>query len=166
MERFLDRVSLAVEALLITLTTAVMSSELLAETAQLVTDYLQYHLGGLALPPNPLAKTLWRVAAELESREKMLFHLICNSAAFLKPCKVAAHLSRVAAQLEADGGLNWGRVMALFVFTAKLAAMLAQWGTHEEINALAEALVTYLARESVAGGAGRLGRVLSLLQQA
>ncbi|KAL8177665.1 UNVERIFIED_CONTAM: hypothetical protein K2H54_015856 [Gekko kuhli] len=89
-----------------------MPSELLAETAQLVTDYLQYHL-----------------------------------AAFPKPCKVAAHLSRVAAQLEADGGLNWGRVVALFVFITKLAAVLAEWGTHKEIDALAEALVTYLARE-------------------
>ncbi|KAL8213496.1 UNVERIFIED_CONTAM: hypothetical protein K2H54_067634 [Gekko kuhli] len=48
-----------------------MPSELLAETAQLVTDYLQYHL----------------------------------------------------------------------------AAVLAEWGIHEEIDALAEALVTYLARE-------------------
>ncbi|KAL8177433.1 UNVERIFIED_CONTAM: hypothetical protein K2H54_004917 [Gekko kuhli] len=124
-----------------------MPSELRAETAQLVSDYLQYHWGSQALPPNQIAKTLWRVADELESREKMLFHMICNPAALPKPGKVAVHLSRVAAQMEVDSDLNWGRVVVLVVFTGNLADVLAEWGAHEETDTLAEALVTYLAGE-------------------
>ncbi|KAL8221214.1 UNVERIFIED_CONTAM: hypothetical protein K2H54_061428 [Gekko kuhli] len=124
---------------------AVMPSELRAETAQLMSDYLQHHRGSQALPPNQIAKTLWRVADELESHEKMLFHSICNPAALPKPGKVAAHLSRVAAQMEVDSDLNWGRVVALVVFTGNLADVLAEWGAHAEIDTLAEALVTYLA---------------------
>ncbi|XP_060115868.1 bcl-2-like protein 10 [Heteronotia binoei] len=124
-----------------------MPSELPAETAQLVDDYLQHHLGGSALPPSRTAKTLRRVADELESREKTFFRSACSPAALPEPGGAAAHLSRVAAQMEADGGLNWGRVVALVVFTGNLAAALAERGAREEISALAEALVAYLAGE-------------------
>lgn len=140
-----------------------MPSELPAETAQLVDDYLQHHLGGSALPPSRTAKTLRRVADELESREKSFFRSACSPAALPEPGGAAAHLSRVAAQMEADGGLNWGRVVALVVFTGNLAAALAERGTREEISALAEALVAYLAGEKrewleAHGGWVRAGR--------
>ncbi|XP_077173711.1 bcl-2-like protein 10 [Paroedura picta] len=124
-----------------------MPSELPAETAQLVDDYLQHHLGGSALPAGRTAQTLWRVADELESREKSFFRSACSAAALPEPGGAAAHLSRVAAQMEADGGLNWGRVVALVVFAGNLAAALAERGARDEIGALSQALVAYLAGE-------------------
>uniref|UniRef100_A0ACB8E5G3 Uncharacterized protein n=1 Tax=Sphaerodactylus townsendi TaxID=933632 RepID=A0ACB8E5G3_9SAUR len=125
-----------------------MPSELAAETAQLVDDYLQHHLGGSALPATRTAQTLRRVADELGSREQPFFRSACSPAALPEPGGAAAHLSRVAAQMEADGGLNWGRVVALVVFTGTLAAALAERGApRDEVAALAQALVAYLAGE-------------------
>nr|XP_032634505.1 bcl-2-like protein 10 [Chelonoidis abingdonii] len=50
-------------------------------------------------------------------------------------------------QLEAEGGLNWGRVLALVVFAGSLAAALAEQGSREEAGRLAEVLASYLAEE-------------------
>nr|XP_056721911.1 bcl-2-like protein 10 [Euleptes europaea] len=125
-----------------------MPRALPAETAQLVDDYLQHRLGGSARPPSRTAQALRRVAAELESRERGFFRAACAPAALPAPGGAAAHLARVAAQLEADGGLNWGRVAALVAFAGSLAAALAErGGGREEGAALAEALVAYLAGE-------------------
>ncbi|XP_060089008.1 anti-apoptotic protein NR13-like [Heteronotia binoei] len=127
-----------------------MLSDLTAETMRLVDDYLQHYLSGSALSHSHMAKTLWRVADKLERREKMFFHLICCAAILLEPGRAAAHLSRVATQMESDGGLNWGQVVVLFVLTGTLATALAERGACEEISSLTEALVIYLWR-SVSG---------------
>ncbi|CAI5792916.1 bcl-2-like protein 10 [Podarcis lilfordi] len=49
--------------------------------------------------------------------------------------------------MEAEGGLNWGRVVALVVFAGNLAAALAERGARDQTAALAEALAAYLAGE-------------------
>ncbi|XP_060094789.1 anti-apoptotic protein NR13-like [Heteronotia binoei] len=124
-----------------------MLSDLTAETRRLVDDYLRHYLSGSALSHSHTTKTLWRVADELESREKTFFHLISCTAILPEPSRAAAHLSRVVVQMESDGGLNWGQVVALFVFTGTLATALAERGAHEEIGSLTEALVIYLSVE-------------------
>ncbi|XP_060094801.1 anti-apoptotic protein NR13-like [Heteronotia binoei] len=121
-----------------------MLSDLTAEIMQLVDDYLQHYLSDSALSHSHTAKTLWRVADKLKSCEKMFFHSICCTAILPEPSRAAAHLSRMVAQVESDGGLNWGQVVALFVFTGTLATALAEWGAREEIGSLTEALVIYL----------------------
>ncbi|XP_061451215.1 bcl-2-like protein 10 [Rhineura floridana] len=124
-----------------------MPGALREETAQLMADYLQHRLGGAALPPSRTAETLRRVADELESRERPFFRDACAAAALPEPGEAAALLGRVAAQMEAEGGLNWGRVVALVVFAGNLAAALAERGAREETGALTEALAAYLAGE-------------------
>ncbi|XP_060102983.1 anti-apoptotic protein NR13-like [Heteronotia binoei] len=124
-----------------------MLSDLTAETMRLVDDYLQHYLSGSALSHSHTAKTLWRVADKLESCEKTFFHSICCTAILPEPGRAAAHLSRVAMQMESDGGLNCGRVVALFVFTGTLATALADKGAREEIGSLTKALVIYLSVE-------------------
>ncbi|KAJ6664113.1 hypothetical protein lerEdw1_008328 [Lerista edwardsae] len=124
-----------------------MPGALQEETAQLMAYYLEHRLGGAALPPSRAAETLGRVADELESRERSFFRHACSPAALPEPGEAAAFLGRVAAQMEAEGGLNWGRVVALVVFAGTLAAALAERGSREETAALAEALATYLAGE-------------------
>uniref|UniRef100_A0A8D0KNJ6 Bcl-2 Bcl-2 homology region 1-3 domain-containing protein n=1 Tax=Salvator merianae TaxID=96440 RepID=A0A8D0KNJ6_SALMN len=130
-----------------------MPGALREETVRLLGDYLQHRLGrGAAPPPSRPAETLRRVADELESRERPFFRSACSSAGALpeEPGEAAALLSRVAAQMEAEGGLNWGRVVALVVFAGNLAAALAERGARgdeETPGALAEALAAYLAGE-------------------
>ncbi|XP_063170112.1 bcl-2-like protein 10 [Candoia aspera] len=124
-----------------------MPGALREETAQLLGDYLQHRLGGAALPPGRTAETLRRVADELESRERLFFRSACSAAAFPEPGEAAALLGRVATQMEAEGGLNWGRVVALVVFAGNLAAALAERGARDETGALVEALAAYLAEE-------------------
>ncbi|XP_060100536.1 anti-apoptotic protein NR13-like [Heteronotia binoei] len=124
-----------------------MLSDLTAETRRLVDGYLRRNLSGSVLSHSHTAKTLRRVADKLESREKTFFHSICSTAILPEPGRADVHLRRVAAQMASDGGLNWGRVVALFVFTGTLATALAERGAHEEIGGLTEALVIYLSVE-------------------
>ncbi|XP_042330983.1 bcl-2-like protein 10 [Sceloporus undulatus] len=125
-----------------------MPGALREETSRLLADYLQHRLGATPLPPPPsrAAETLRRVGAELESRERAFF----RSAALPEPGQAAALVSRVAAQMEAEGGLNWGRVVALVAFAGSLAAALAEERGapgREESEEVAEALAAYLAGE-------------------
>ncbi|XP_053128222.1 bcl-2-like protein 10 [Hemicordylus capensis] len=125
-----------------------MPGALREETAQLVADYLAHRLGGAALPPSRTAETLRRVADELESRERPFFRRACSAEALPAPGEAAALLGRVAEQMEAEGGLNWGRVVALVVFAGNLAAALAERGAAEEdAGALTQVLADYLAGE-------------------
>ncbi|XP_058012669.1 bcl-2-like protein 10 [Ahaetulla prasina] len=126
-----------------------MPGPLREETAQLLADYLQHRLGAAALPPpSRTAETLRRVADELESRERLFFRNACSAAALPEPSEeAAALLGRVATQMEAEGGLNWGRVVALVVFAGNLAAALAERGAPDHSGALVEALAAYLAEE-------------------
>uniref|UniRef100_A0ABM5EY65 Bcl-2-like protein 10 n=1 Tax=Pogona vitticeps TaxID=103695 RepID=A0ABM5EY65_9SAUR len=132
------------------------------ETARLLADYLEHRLqgssggggGGGALPaPSREAETLRRVADELERRERPFFRRVGGAAAAAAAGgggeAAGARLARVAAQMEAEGGLNWGRVVALVVFAGNLAAALAERGAEREETrrALAEALAAYLADE-------------------
>lgn len=123
-----------------------MPGSLKEETALLLQDYFQHRGGGTALPPSATAATLRRAAAELERRERPFFRS-CAPLARAEPREAAALLRRVAAQLEADGGLNWGRLLALVVFAGTLAAALAERGCGDGPHRLAEALAAYLAEE-------------------
>ncbi|XP_038276624.1 bcl-2-like protein 10 [Dermochelys coriacea] len=128
-----------------------MPGSLKEQTALLLGDYFQHRLGDPALPPpppppSPAAETLRRAASELESRERPFFRA-CRPLALDERREPAALLSRVAEQLEAEGGLNWGRVLALVVFAGSLAAALAEQGSREEAGRLAEVLAAYLAEE-------------------
>ncbi|XP_070618182.1 bcl-2-like protein 10 [Erythrolamprus reginae] len=134
-----------------------MPGALREETARLLADYVQHRLGAASSsppppPPSRAAETLRRVADELESRERLFF----RNAAALPPAgqedeeaAAAALLARVARQMEAEGGLNWGRVVALVVFAGNLAAALAERGAADGggSGALVEALAAYLAEE-------------------
>lgn len=123
-----------------------MPSSLKEETALLLEDYFQHRGGGAALPPSPTAATLRRAAAELERRERPFFRS-CAPLARAEPREAAALLERVAAQLEAEGGLNWGRLLALVVFAGTLAAALTERGCGDGPRCLAAALAAYLAEE-------------------
>lgn len=123
-----------------------MPGSLKEETALLLEDYFQHRAGGAALPPSATAAELRRAAAELERRERPFFRS-CAPLARAEPREAAALLRKVAAQLEAEGGLNWGRLLALVVFTGTLAAALAESGCEEGPSRLAAALAAYLAEE-------------------
>ena len=118
-----------------------MPGSLKEETALLLEDYFQHRAGGAALPPSATAAELRRAAAELERRERPFFRS-CAPLARAEPREAAALLRKVAAQLEAEGGLNWGRLLALVVFTGTLAAALAESGCEEGPSRLAAALAT------------------------
>ena len=123
-----------------------MPGSLKEETALLLEDYFQHRAGGAALPPSATAAELRRAAAELERRERPFFRS-CAPLARAEPREAAALLRKVSAQLEADGGLNWGRLLALVVFAGTLAAALAESGCEEGPSRLAAALAAYLAEE-------------------
>ncbi|XP_033921807.1 bcl-2-like protein 10 [Melopsittacus undulatus] len=123
-----------------------MPGSLKEETALLLEDYFQHRSGGSALPPSPTAATLRRAAAELERQERVFFRS-CAPLARAEPQEATALLERVAVQLEADGGLNWGRVLALVVFAGTLAAALDERGCTDGPRCLAAALAAYLAEE-------------------
>ncbi|XP_039578962.1 bcl-2-like protein 10 isoform X2 [Pyrgilauda ruficollis] len=123
-----------------------MPRSLKEETALLLEDYFQHRAGSAALPPSPTAATLRRAAAELERQERPFFRS-CAPLARAEPREAAALLGRVAAQLEADGGLNWGRLLALVVFAGTLAAALAERGCSDGPRCLAAHLAAYLAEE-------------------
>ncbi|XP_053933923.1 bcl-2-like protein 10 [Cuculus canorus] len=123
-----------------------MPGSLREQTALLLEDYFQHRSGGGAQPPSPTAAALRGAAAELERRERPFFRS-CAPLARAEPREAAALLRRVAEQLEAEGGLNWGRLLALVVFAGALAAALAERGCTDGPRCLAAALADYLAEE-------------------
>ncbi|KAM8804443.1 bcl-2-like protein 10 [Eudromia elegans] len=123
-----------------------MPGSLREETALLLQDYFEHRRGGGARPPSATAATLRRAAGELERRERPFFRS-CAALARAEPWEAAALLARVAAQLEAEGGLNWGRLLALVVFAGTLAAAMAERGCSDGPRRLAAALTAYLAEE-------------------
>ncbi|XP_069622085.1 bcl-2-like protein 10 [Ranitomeya imitator] len=94
-----------------------MSEQLEEETRVLVEDYIQRSVGNERPPPrSPAAETLWRVAQEVHLGNSAFFRS-CEELD-VDPCTI---LQRVAPEVALEGGLNWGRVVALIVFAGTLA---------------------------------------------
>ncbi|XP_006009177.1 bcl-2-like protein 10 [Latimeria chalumnae] len=127
-----------------------MCDSLKEETRLLANDFIQFCLGSGRTAPNPAARVLRRVTAELERQNQALFDSFQGNCG--PEAELGSVLKRVAEQLEAEGGLNWGRVVSLFAFAGCLAKGV-QRAQNEECamgaccGKLAEALVNYLAKE-------------------
>ncbi|XP_038606675.1 bcl-2-like protein 10 [Tachyglossus aculeatus] len=131
-----------------------MSGSLRDQTALLVGDYLAHCRPGPAPPapaPSPAADTLRRAAADLRRRHRRFFERAAAAGGGAGggagprgggPGGPAELLARVAAELERDGGLNWGRVVALVA----LAGALLEPDPSRR-RALADTLCRYLAEE-------------------
>ncbi|XP_053318627.1 bcl-2-like protein 10 [Spea bombifrons] len=119
-----------------------MSDRFREETSELLEDYIHHYLGnGCQAAPSPAAQTLRRVAAEMLDINRP-FYESCDKI----PGNPRAVLQTVAAQMPEEGGLNWGRIVSLIVFTAILAkrARVQNTATPKE---LAEVLTQFLAGE-------------------
>lgn len=124
-----------------------MPDSLSEETSQLLEDYLRYcSLGpSSSRPPvSPKARTLMRVTAEVLEPHRDFFRDSCCAleAGGAEPSLV---LQRVAQQLGDEGGLSWGRVVALIAFAGSLAKRSS--GCAETPRRLAGVLSHYLAQE-------------------
>ncbi|XP_030045184.1 bcl-2-like protein 10 [Microcaecilia unicolor] len=133
-----------------------MPADLLRQqTQRLLQDYFQHYGGGAgscdqqqpsspSLPctlPPPAAATLRRVSSEVLSLNRD-FYSSCLAAESLCRQEPGALLLTVARQLEAEGGLNWGRLVSLIVFAGVL---LQRVGDVE--GRLTEVLCDYLTKE-------------------
>ncbi|XP_028927128.1 bcl-2-like protein 10 [Ornithorhynchus anatinus] len=145
-----------------------MAGSLREQTALLVADYLAQCGPGPAPPappPSPAAATLRRAAAALRRQHRPFF--VCarrRAGAGAGPgdrpgdgdgagdgdgdgAGPAALLAQVAAELDHDGGLNWGRVVALVALAGALLDPEPDPRTPDLSRTLADTLCHYLAEE-------------------
>ncbi|XP_069838922.1 bcl-2-like protein 10 [Dendropsophus ebraccatus] len=119
-----------------------MSEQLEEESRALVEDYILRYVGNeRPQPPPPAAEALWQMAQEVHLENSAFFRSCAELD--VEPCTI---LQRVAPEVALDGGLNWGRVIALIVFAGTLADRhkRRKAGTPRE---LAGVLGRFLARE-------------------
>ncbi|XP_068128623.1 bcl-2-like protein 10 [Hyperolius riggenbachi] len=119
-----------------------MSDHSPVETSALLEDYLRRCLSRECQPPAAaVAQTLWRVAAEMRSRNREFFES-CEQL----DGDPRSTLEGVAARLPEEGGLNWGRIIGLIVFAGVL---VQRHGEHKSgtPKSLAEVLTQFLEVE-------------------
>ncbi|KAG8440475.1 hypothetical protein GDO86_006290 [Hymenochirus boettgeri] len=121
-----------------------MTDRLAEETSALVEDYLRHCVNPGAEPPlGPAAQTLRRVAGEVLVGNLSSIESCCDRLT-AEPKDV---LRNVAEQMPLEGGLNWGRVVALIAFAGLLTE--SRTGEHRPgtPKELAEVLTQFLAVE-------------------
>ncbi|KAM8973310.1 bcl-2-like protein 10 [Pelodytes ibericus] len=119
-----------------------MSDRFREETSEILEDYIQYYLdGGCTAPTNTTAETLRRVAGEMLDINRS-FYESCQQIQG-NPREV---LQAVSEQVVEEGGLNWGRVVSLIVFTGILAKRSRDHKTATP-KELTEVLSQFLAEE-------------------
>lgn len=102
------------------------------EARNLAHDLVSYRIGKMNPPPTRTAAILRRLSDELEDRHSMVLSNMCNR---LNVVNGSAQVKfvQVADEVFRDG-INWGRIVAIFAFGAKMAQYCATTGLQQEVE--------------------------------
>ena len=112
-----------------------MSDEMrrIGEEAQsLAHDLVSYRIGKLSPPPNQTAAILRRLTDDLEDRHSAVLSNMCNRLNVVSG-SAQSKFVQVADEVFRDG-VNWGRIVAIFAFGAKLAQYCIRNGLQEDVD--------------------------------
>lgn len=102
------------------------------EARNLAHDLVSYRIGKINPPPTRTAAILRRLSDELEDRHSMVLSNMCNR---LNVVNGSAQVKfvQVADEVFRDG-INWGRIVAIFAFGAKMAQYCVTHGLQQEVE--------------------------------
>lgn len=102
------------------------------EARNLAHDLVSYRIGKMNPPPTRTAAILRRLSDELEDRHSMVLSNMCNR---LNVVNGSAQVKfvQVADEVFRDG-INWGRIVAIFAFGAKMAQYCVTTGLQQEVE--------------------------------
>ncbi|PFX31800.1 apoptosis regulator R1-like [Stylophora pistillata] len=113
------------------------------EAKALANDLVEYRIGKRNPPPSHTAAILRRLSDELEDRHSAVLANMCGRLNILTG---SAHTKfvQVADEVFRDG-VNWGRIVAIFAFGAKLAQYCFRNGLEKEADDITDWVGNYIS---------------------
>lgn len=102
------------------------------EAQSLARDLVSYRIGKVTPPPSRTAAILRRLTDELEDRHSGVLSNMCNRLNIING-SAQTKFVQVADEVFRDG-VNWGRIVAIFAFGAKLAQYCTRNGLQEDVD--------------------------------
>lgn len=135
------------------------NSALIDEGTMLAKDLVDYKLGRNSPPANATAKTLRKLSDDIEQRNPDLLEQLCSKLNFSKETGYSS-FSEIAKEVFSDGKINWGRIVVLFAFCAKLGKYCNDNNMNDQIGNITEWTARFVAGlgwiESQGGWVGTL----------
>lgn len=113
------------------------------EAHLLAQDLVKYRIGKGSPPPTRSAAILRKLADELEERHATVLANMCSR---LNVLNGSAHTKfvQVADEVFRDG-VNWGRIVAIFAFGAKLAQYCMGNGLQQDVDEIIDWVGNYIS---------------------
>lgn len=102
------------------------------EAQSLASDLVSHRIGKVTPPPSRTAAILRRLTDELEDRHSGVLSNMCNRLNIING-SAQTKFVQVADEVFRDG-VNWGRIVAIFAFGAKLAQYCIRNGLQEDVD--------------------------------
>ena len=112
-------------------------SPLYNEGTVLAKDLISYKLGRQGPPVNSTAKTLRKLSDDIERRNPDLLEQLCSKLNFSKETGYSS-FCEIAKEVFADGVINWGRIVVLFAFSARLGKYCSENNMGDQIEDLTQ----------------------------
>ena len=110
---------------------------LLDEGTILAKDLINYKLGYNVQPVNATARTLRKLSDDIESKTPDLLEQLCSKLNFSKETGYKA-FCELANEVFSDGIVNWGRIVVLFAFSARLGKYCSENNMSSQIDNIIE----------------------------
>lgn len=113
------------------------------EARNLAHDLVSYRIGKGTPPPTRAAAILRRLSDELEDRHSVVLSSMCNRLNVVNG-SAQTKFVQVADEVFRDG-VNWGRIVAIFAFGAKLAQYCMGNGLQQDIDEIIAWVGNYIS---------------------
>ena len=105
----------------------------LEEGTMLARDLIDYKLGRGVPPVSDTAKTLRKLSDDIEQRNPMLLEQLCVKYDVSTETGYRS-FSQIAKEVFSDGIINWGRIVVIFAFGAKLGMYSKEKNMPEQLD--------------------------------
>ena len=109
------------------------SSSLLEEGITLSKDLINYKIQHNLPPVNATAKTLRKLSDDIEVQNPDLLEQLCSKLNFSKETGYSSFRD-ISKQVFSDGIINWGRIVVLFAFGARLGKYCNENNMRDQIE--------------------------------
>ena len=113
------------------------------EAHELAEDLISYRIGKRSTPPTPTSATLRRLSDQLEGRHAVLLNDMCTQLN-VTTVGTRSKFTEVADEVF-RGGINWGRIVALFTFGGRLAQACRRNGVAHDAEQVSTWVGDYVA---------------------
>ncbi|XP_046839125.1 apoptosis regulator BAX-like isoform X2 [Xenia sp. Carnegie-2017] len=112
-----------------------LEGTLYKEGTILVNDLIGYKIGRNVPPVNATAKTLRKLSDDIEERNPDLLEQLCSKLNFTHETGYNS-FSAIANTVFSDGIINWGRIVVLLAFSARLGRYCEENNMSDQIESI------------------------------